>query len=147
VWCLKTTEGFRPHPMLAHLLRVIPAQASLNAWSLETTLVYRSAAQELSHGFSRAEALGKFFTTWHALSLWPMKVSQEYMTLLKARHPGALVLMAHYCYLLQKLDGCWYFEGKAKRMLSVIVDCLEERWHLFLGLIAEPQVRDPLCKI
>ncbi|KAF7532701.1 hypothetical protein G7054_g7720 [Neopestalotiopsis clavispora] len=42
---------------------------------------------------------------------WPYLVSGEYMEMLGQRQDVALVILAHYCVLLQSLNGCWWMHG------------------------------------
>ena len=121
-----------PHPLLYHLLSVIPDPASTDAWSEETCQTYRNASIDLARAFSFTHFLGKDFTTWHALRFWPMQVSIDYLNLLSCWHPGALILLAHYCVVLQKLECNWYFEGRATSLLNKVLACLDERWHCFI---------------
>lgn len=120
-------HNVHPYPVLQRILTAIP-----NSWTPEVYLVYRENAALLSAAFSSAEILGDGFTLWHALSAWPMKMSDAYMTLLKERHTAALILMAHYCVLLRRFESCWFFEGRAERLLTVTKSCLDERWYQFL---------------
>jgi len=121
-----------PHPLLYHLLSIIPDSTSVVAWAEETCQIYRNAALELSRAFSFTHFMGKDLTTWHALRVWPMRVPVEYINLLSSWHPGALILLAHYCIILQKLEDNWYFEGTATSLLTMILTCLDETWHKFI---------------
>ena len=120
------------HPLLYHLLSAIPDPTSLDAWSEETCQTYRNAAIELARAFSFTCFLGKDFTTWHALRVWPMRISIGYLNLLSCWHPGALLLLAHYCVILQKLEDNWYFQGRATSLLNTVLACLDEKWHGFI---------------
>lgn len=119
-------------PLTDHLLSVIPSEDSQYAWSEEARRLYTDAAVELGRAFMCTRTLGEKLTTWDALRLWPMKISVDYMNLLNQWHPGALILLAHYCILLQKLDTHWYFEGRATKLLSTILKRLDTRWHCFI---------------
>ena len=115
-----------------YLLSVIPSQSSPDAWSQEVCRLYSDTAVELGRAFSCTRALGEKFTTWDALRIWPMLISVGYMNLLSSCHPGALILLAHYCILLQKVESHWYFEGRATNLLSTIVHRLDTRWHCYI---------------
>lgn len=52
--------------------------------------------------------------------------------MLAASHPGALVLLAHYCVLLMNIEDQWYFRGRATRMIQVIKQRLAPNWHQFI---------------
>ncbi|KAF4613380.1 hypothetical protein G7Y89_g15505 [Cudoniella acicularis] len=136
-------------PLLDHFLSVIPPADSEDFWSEDVIQTYRSAAVELDRAFACTRALGTSFTTWDLLRIWPLRISVEYMDLLARRQAGALVLLAHYCVILKNLEFNWYFEGRATRLLSNIVLCLDQKWHGYIawpleevGVSAEVMARD-----
>ena len=93
---------------------------------------FGSALLELSRGFRKADAAKPFFTMWTAVYIWPAHVSQDYLDLLAERHPAALVLLAHYCILLEPLECHWYMSGIRKRLLCRIYRQLDENWRQWL---------------
>lgn len=111
-----------------HLLSMIPRHDSSDAWSDEECCLYRDAAIALGRAFSYTDELGAKFSTWDALRIWPMLISLEYMRLLKKGHPGALILLAHYCVLLKNVESHWYFEWRTTMMMSAILRHLEPKW-------------------
>ena len=119
-------------PLIDYLLSVIPSQGSEHAWPEDICSLYTDTAVELGRAFMCTDTLDEKLTTWDALRLWPMLISVEYMNLLNNRHPGALVLLSHFCIILQKLDSHWYIEGRAKKLLSTILQRLDVKWHCFL---------------
>jgi Orsellinic acid/F9775 biosynthesis cluster protein D/Fungal specific transcription factor domain len=112
-----------------YFLSVLFTPSSCAAWPEETCRILHAAAIELGSAFSCTRALGETFTTWDALRVWPMRISVDYMYLLNKWHPGALILLAHYCILLLKVEQHWYFEGRAKRLLETIMSRLDPVWH------------------
>jgi hypothetical protein len=72
------------------------------------------------------------YTLWTAVHSWPARISQEYLDLLKDRDPGALILLAHFCILLEPLEGTWYISGFRKRLLSRIYKKLDQEWRQWL---------------
>lgn len=95
---------------------------------------YSSALLSLCRAFVRATAAKErgAFTMWTAVNIWPARISMEYLDLLAAREPAALVLLAHYCVLLEPLEQAWYMSGFRKRLLSRIYWQLEEEWRVWL---------------
>jgi hypothetical protein len=95
---------------------------------------YSSALLSLCRAFVRATAAKEkgIFTMWTAVNIWPARISMEYLDLLAAREPAALVLLAHYCVLLEPLEQAWYMSGFRKRLLSRIYWQLEEEWRVWL---------------
>ncbi|KFY18830.1 hypothetical protein V493_08315 [Pseudogymnoascus sp. VKM F-4281 (FW-2241)] len=116
-------------PPMDSLLSAVPSQGSEDSWSEDICKIYRDAATELGVAFSCTQDPSAGFTAWDALRIWPMRISDAYLNLLSQQHPCALILVAHYCILLQRLDSHWYFEGRAKRLLLTIMSCLDRRWH------------------
>jgi hypothetical protein len=88
------------------------------------------ALLELSVAFSKALVARErgFFTVSTALHIWPARVSQGYLDLLKERDPAALVVLAHYCILLKPLESNWYMSGFRERLLTRIYNQLDEEW-------------------
>jgi hypothetical protein len=123
-------EDYRT-PLIGHLLSAIPPQDSHYAWSLEECHIYHEATTELGLAFG-ASVVGELCTTWDVLRLWPLRVSTDYFRLLNSHHPGALILLAHYCLLIRKLDAKWYLKGRAKRLLSAITKFLDSRWQCYI---------------
>lgn len=133
-WDIPITIPSTSTPLLTHLLSILPPSSpspstSSSLWTGESTTLYATAAHALSAAFASTSVLGDSFTTWDALRVWPMRLSIEFLELLKGLHPGALVLLAHYCILLKRVRGAWYFEGRAERLLSMILKHLDVEWH------------------
>lgn len=122
-------------PLVERLLSVIPDKNSDDCWSEEVCRIYQEAAFLLGYAFACSQVLGENFDTWDAIRVWPMGLSTDFMHLLNRWHPGAMVVFAHYCILLNKLEGKWYSQGRAKRLLGHIVHRLDPKW---LCQIQEP---------
>jgi hypothetical protein len=122
-------------------------------WDEDVITVYKEAATSLasaltiallsSSSSSPSQCEAQLFTPWLALRIWPMKLHPAFLSLLCNEfepHPAALILLAHYCLVLRRLDGCWYFYGGAKDLLGSILKRLDERWR---GCVEWP-IRDIL---
>jgi len=72
------------------------------------------------------------YTLWTAVHSWPAQVPQEYLDLLKDRDPIALILLAHFCILLEPFESDWCFTGFRKRLLSRIYKKLDPEWRQWL---------------
>ena len=66
--------------------------------------------------------------------IWPIIVGTEYMTLLRQRHPAALVVLAFYCTMLRMAEAsCWAFESWAESLMKCICSSLEgSHWEKLL---------------
>ena len=128
---IEISGDYKPS-LVSDLLCAIPSASSEIAWPEEVCKIYRDAAVELGWAFAYTNALGDGFTTWDALRIWPMRISVDYMNLLGTWHPSALILLAHYCILLRKVERHWYFEGRASGLFSTIFHRLDTRWHEYI---------------
>lgn len=59
---------------------------------------------------------------------WPIHVSDAFIKLLSEREPGALILLAYECVLMKREIPCWYIDGHADHLISVIEASLDEKW-------------------
>lgn len=114
---------------LDSLLALMPPPSSDRSWPEDICYHYREAAKDLAVTFAFSESTPDRFTTWDALRVWPMRISEEFMTLLKRHHPSALILLAHYSLLLQRIESKWYFQGRARRLVRTILHFLDPYWH------------------
>ncbi|KAH8815382.1 hypothetical protein F5884DRAFT_851857 [Xylogone sp. PMI_703] len=59
---------------------------------------------------------------------WPYKISQRYIELVSQRIPEALLVLAHYCLLMKKIEDFWYMKGCAARILHQCQRDLSPEW-------------------
>ncbi|RFU31376.1 hypothetical protein B7463_g4964, partial [Scytalidium lignicola] len=59
---------------------------------------------------------------------WPYKISQRYIELVSKRIPEALLVLAHYCLLMKKIEDFWYMKGCAARILHQCQRDLSPEW-------------------
>ncbi|KAL4878195.1 hypothetical protein BJY04DRAFT_221344 [Aspergillus karnatakaensis] len=151
-------DGGRETVLLRHLLSIIPpvgiesallpltpgSTASISAagtagdlrshWTPSTIATYTQAARQLNTSFLYLRRQHPAtITAWNVLRVWPMVVSLDYINLLAAEHPGALILLAHYCILLKSMERFWYFEGKARVLIVGIQRRLGLGWGGYIG--------------
>ncbi|KAJ6189214.1 transcriptional regulator family: Fungal Specific TF [Penicillium mononematosum] len=119
-------------PLLITLLSVIPEYKS------ESTdhYIYRDSAVKLARAFAFIERFGSPPTIWDVLNSWPMRVSPEYLALLKHNNPGALLLLAHYAILLKPLREEWFLKGRVMELIDKIAqrlkgNCSPQIWEVF----------------
>ena len=118
-----------PHqPLLDYFLAIPP-----DNWSEEVRVPYNDSALALARTFSCMNALDEKVTTLDVVRFWPIQNSVEYVKLLSNWHPGALILLAHYCIVLHQAGTrSWYLGGRAASMLSTIARRLDLRWHRYI---------------
>jgi len=111
------------------LLTLIPPKSSPRFWRQNIVNIYNEASSQLALAFACSTDQ---FTIWDALRLWPVTISVDFMNLLREEHPCALVLVAHYTVLLQRIDNEWYFRGRANRPLKTIHRKLDPYWYPYI---------------
>ncbi|PVH87893.1 hypothetical protein DL98DRAFT_648804 [Cadophora sp. DSE1049] len=127
-----------PPPLLAHFLSLIPSVSKhsdagsktdkgMKTWTEHEITTYISSARELDLAFRYRDVLGKEFSTWDALRVWPMAISEAYLDMLARKHEGALVLLGFYCVLLKMVEIRWYFTDRAQRLLRAVLAHLDEQ--------------------
>jgi hypothetical protein len=92
---------------------------------LETTL------QSLRRVFSLSNYRPEI-SRYAAAILWINLIPEEFVQLLEERVPEALLLMAHYCVLLKRLEDMWWVEGKAEKLLETVRAALGDGWERWL---------------
>ena len=129
--------------VLDALLAAAPPRSSPRAWSKDVYTEFHEAASALALAFDLSDSSPHMFTTWDVLRIWPMRISEGFICLLKAHHPAALILLAHYSVLLQRTDSRWYCQGRGTILLRTVTRKLDVYWHTFLPDIND-QFRDML---
>jgi len=126
VFTLNSIEG----PDDAHLIKVYqilePSSDSSEA-DLEALEACTAALDELRRLFAcpHQPMRTRFMIAIH---VWPGNVSQRFVELIQERRPEALVILAHFCVLLKKVDSCWWLAGVGSRMLTAIDEALGVEW-------------------
>ncbi|PGH03333.1 hypothetical protein AJ79_07411, partial [Helicocarpus griseus UAMH5409] len=84
------------------------------------------AIRELRISFERPTS------SWETVFRWPILLPEAYLAHLKLRKPMALVILAHYCVILSRLDACWWSQGWAGHLFETIYRSLDLRWRPLL---------------
>lgn len=92
---------------------------------------YEDAIQKLRICFSAVGGDTRICHLAPAFS-WPIRISDEYMGLLRKHTPAALAIFAHYSVLLKKLDGFWWVQGWGTSLLSTIYSLLRNEYRLWI---------------
>lgn len=77
-------------------------------------------ARDLALALMAAFQLGNALTIWDAIRLWPLTLSLEFIDLVKAETPAALMLLSIYCLILERLDSLWFAMGLSGAIQSRI---------------------------
>lgn len=65
--------------------------------------------------------------------VWPIAIPQNYLPLLRDQKPEAMVILAHYSALLQRVDDQWYMTGWARNIVQQVEAALGEQWQGWLS--------------
>ncbi|TVY88871.1 Orsellinic acid/F9775 biosynthesis cluster protein D, partial [Lachnellula willkommii] len=118
-----------PHqPMLDYHLAI-----PLPDWPKEVRGPYNHSALALARTFSCIDALDDKIAPLDVVSFWPIQNSAEFVNMLSNWHPGALILLAHYCIVLHQVGmRIWYLQGQATSVMSTIMQRLDPKWHRYI---------------
>jgi hypothetical protein len=64
---------------------------------------------------------------------WLIRVPDLFLSMVNGREPAALILLAHYSLLLNKLDDTWWTLGMSRRLLREVHRSLAEEWRPWIG--------------
>jgi len=64
---------------------------------------------------------------------WPVQVPEAYIEMVKRRQPEALVLLAHYCLLLNTVNNFWWIHGMSRHLLENIHRNLGTDWESWIA--------------
>lgn len=59
---------------------------------------------------------------------WPVLINPLYISLLRDRHPMALVILAHYCVPLHSVRNFWWLKSWGYQLLETIYHQLDASW-------------------
>jgi hypothetical protein len=66
-----------------------------------------------------------------AIFVWAARISREYLQLVEARDPSALIILAHYAVLPGRVRNVWWLEGLGADVVTAIAMALgRESWSL-----------------
>lgn len=64
---------------------------------------------------------------------WPVRVPSRYFSMVNNRQPAALILLSHFCLLLNKVEDFWWIQGMSRRVLQEINEALSGEWETWMG--------------
>lgn len=64
---------------------------------------------------------------------WPVRVPEFYLLMVDSRQPAALIVLAHFCLLLNKVDDFWWIQGLSRRLLKEIDRILGKQWESWIS--------------
>jgi hypothetical protein len=64
---------------------------------------------------------------------WPILVPEEYIQMVLNSQPEALILLAHYCLLLNKINHYWWMRGMSRHLLQSIHQTIGQEWESWIA--------------
>ncbi|KAE9380669.1 hypothetical protein N431DRAFT_498493 [Stipitochalara longipes BDJ] len=93
--------------------------------------ILEETLQILRRIFSLSTANTEF--SKHAATIsWITMIPDEFVQLIEERVSEAILILAHYCVLLKRLEYMWRVKGKAESLLKAIIDEVGEGWDRWL---------------
>ena len=93
--------------------------------NIDIDVIYSSAIPELHNAF---RSLGRTEPDRYIGVIgWPAFVNSSYVSLLKQRHPAALVVLAYYGVTLQALDHAWWLRGIGSNLVKSVAAIVGKR--------------------
>ncbi|KAF7871629.1 hypothetical protein EAF04_003736 [Stromatinia cepivora] len=72
------------------------------------------------------------------LFIWPYRVSDHYLSLLRQQTPAALIIYAYFTVLMKSLDSHWWIKGCSEYLIAQIYGLLDEEHRIWIrGAIEE----------
>lgn len=106
------------------LLFKLNLDLTVTGQTIEETAASENAIDEISTTFQQVHS--GFAVAW--AFRWPICVAPIFISNLRDRRPMALVILAHYCILLHKMDDFWWMNGWPRRLLHSIYTTLDPSW-------------------
>ncbi|KAF4429137.1 Sterol uptake control protein 2 [Colletotrichum fructicola] len=126
-------EPQTPEPSLQPLFERLPrlstrlAEIGAMETSTEGKYTINNAVIALSEAIAKVSTMNAMSAPveFRAVFLWPVLMSSDYLDMLRRRHPAALVVLAHYCVIINMAEPfCWFLNGWARALLSIISEQL-----------------------
>jgi len=64
---------------------------------------------------------------------WPIRVPERFLAMVNNMDPEALILLAHYSLLLNKVDNVWFMHGMGGHLLRSIQQRLGKEWESWIA--------------
>ncbi|KAL1633306.1 hypothetical protein SLS56_002939 [Neofusicoccum ribis] len=66
------------------------------------------------------------------LLIWPIRVTPEFIFLIRQRHPAALIFLAHWCIVFHNHANFWWLGDRGQRLVMAIAEQIEPEWRDYL---------------
>lgn len=114
-------------PLFDRLPSLSSRLAEIGHTENEGKYTINNAVIALSECISKVSSINAMSTPveFRAVFLWPVLMSNDYLDMLRRRHPSALVVLAYYCVIIHMAEPfCWFLNGWARALVSTITEQL-----------------------
>jgi len=119
-----------PHIAVLHEILKLPAVTTTS--SIEDIEACSEAIERLRESFALSHSQQQRLTVKRIAYTFLVFVNDRFLKLVATGCPPALVIMAHYCVLLNMMSSAWFMLDRAAQMLQIIQDHLDPEWHKFI---------------
>lgn len=145
---LARLDGMFPSPLSSLLASIQPVLSPTSPSSpshllnqeVQKAEICKEALKELRKLFVLTHSPNRTRYSEASLRVWPGNISQDFVELIYESDPRALVILAHYCVLLMKIDHVWYLRGLGRGLLENIWEALGEEWRAWIEWPMEQRV-------
>jgi hypothetical protein len=100
----------------------------------ESANAYALAVHELLNTYTQVSILTQRKQDFvPIIFVWPIAIPQRYLDMLRDKQAEAMVILAYYAPLLQRIDTQWYMRGWAQYLVTQIDAALGEEWQDWLA--------------
>lgn len=129
---LASPASRHPYPIPEECQRLIdlPSNSDLSTAAVQA---YHSAIERLQHAFSLSGAPSRSYCTIRTALRWPMELEDDFLNLLNARRPEALIILAYYGVLLHSFRDSWMAHQSGASLVRVIATSVGQFWEPWLA--------------
>lgn len=94
--------------------------------SHSTLTAFNNALAALVSSYSRTYAADTTWARWNGIESWPMVLPDDFLRMIEASNPLALILVAHWVVLLSmQEESYWFMQGQSQRLLNIVLANLD----------------------
>jgi hypothetical protein len=95
--------------------------------------IYLTALEDLSKSFPPSSAQGtRIETSPQYVFTWMIRLADDFVDCLQQRKPVSLVILAHFCVLLNDLSTFWWIRGWPEHLISEIYASVNGEYRMWL---------------
>ena len=116
-----------------------PSTTNLSEESQMSVITTAASILETSYSTSYASNPSPIEEIWNGVESGPVRFSKDFLDMVEAGHPTALLVVAFWTLLLRRQEvNYWFLEGQSGRLLRCVLANLEkggEEWRIVEGLL------------